>query len=70
MSDENSPPPPPLLPVLVVILVVDVVVLLFLSSRGMLQHLSPAAQFFYGLSTFGFPVLVYFLLKRRRNGDE
>jgi hypothetical protein len=67
MSEEN---PPPLWPVLIFILVADAVILAVLASRGMLARLSPGAQFFYGLTTFGFPVLVYFLLKKRRGSGE
>lgn len=66
MSDQEEPPPPPLGTVLGVIIAVDVVILAILSSQGMLARLSPGAQFYYGLMTFGFPVLVYWMLKRRR----
>lgn len=66
MSDQE-PPPPPLGIILGVILAVDALILAFLASRGMLARLSPGAQFYYGLMTFGFPVLVYFFLKRRRD---
>jgi len=66
MSDQEEPPPPPLGTILGVIIAVDVVILAILASRGMLARLSPGAQFYYGLMTFGFPVLVYLMLKRRR----
>lgn len=64
---EQEPTPPPLGIILGVILAVDALILAFLASKGMLARLSPGAQFYYGLMTFGFPVLVYFLLKRRRD---
>jgi hypothetical protein len=67
MSEEN---PPPLWPILVCILVADAVILALLAAHGMLARLSPGAQFFYGLTTFGFPVLVYFLLKKRRERGD
>ncbi len=70
MSDQKPPPPPPLGIILGVILAMDVIALTVLASMGMLQRLSPGAQFYYGLMTFGFPVLVYFFLKRRRGRGE
>ena len=71
MSDDSSPPPPPpLFPILAVILGVDFVIVGVLSYSGALQRLPPGSQFFYGLMTFAFPVIVYFLLKRRRDRDE
>jgi hypothetical protein len=63
---EQEPSPPPLGIILGVIIAVDFVVLAILASKGMLARLSPGAQFYYGLMTFGFPVLVYWILKRRR----
>jgi hypothetical protein len=72
MPDDPSspPPPPPLFPILAVIIGVDLVIIGMLSFTGVLQRLPPSAQFFYGLTTFAFPVLVYFFLKRRRDRDE
>lgn len=67
MPEPDEPTPPPLGIILGVILVADVIVLAVLASRGFLQRLSPAAQFYYGVMTFAFPVLVYFFLKRRRD---
>ena len=64
---EQEPPPPPLGLILGIILVVDVLILALLGARGMLANLSPGAQFYYGLMTFGFPVFVYVMLKRRRD---
>jgi hypothetical protein len=61
--------PPPLGLILAIIILADLIVLVWLGSRGVLQKLPEGAQFFYGLSMFGFPVLVYFLLKKRR-GDR
>ena len=70
MPEEPSspPPPPPLFPILAVILGVDLCMIGVLSCTGALQRLPPGAQVFYGLTTFAFPVIVYFLLKRRRDG--
>ena len=67
---EDEPPPPPLGVILGVIIAVDAVVLTVLASMGFLQRLSPGAQFYYGLMTFGFPVFVYWMLKRRRDRGE
>lgn len=67
MPEAEEPPPPPLGTILTVILVVDAIVLTVLASRGFLQRLPPWAQFYYGVMTFGFPVLVYWMLKRRRD---
>ena len=67
---EEPPAPPPLLPVLAVILIVDVIVVGVLAYNGVLQRLPPSAQFIYGMTMFGFPVLVYVLLKSRRNRGE
>lgn len=64
---EPEPPPPPLGLILGIIIVADLVILAILGAGGMLARLSPGAQFYYGLTTFGFPVLVYWLLKRRRD---
>lgn len=70
MSEPDSPPPLPLGTVLAVILIADAIILAILASQGMLERLSPGAQFYYGMMTFGFPVVVYFLLKRRRDRGE
>lgn len=67
---EPEPQPPPLGTVLVVILILDAVILGVLASRGMLQRLSPGAQFYYGMMTFGFPMLVYWLIKRRHKDQD
>lgn len=64
---ESEPPPPPLKLILGIIIATDLIVITVLASMGLLTRLSPAAQFYYGLMTFGFPVLVYWLLKRRRD---
>ena len=68
MSEPTEPPP--LGTILGVILVVDAVILLALWSAGMLQRLPAAAQLYYGVMTFGFPVLVYWMLKRNRQNRE
>lgn len=70
MPEAEEPPPPPLGTILAVILIVDAVVLASLASRGLLQRLPPYAQFYYGVATFGFPVFVYWMLKRRRNDRD
>ena len=73
MSDDPSsspPPPPPLLPILTVIIGVDLFIIGVLSFTGALQRLSPSAQFMYGMATFSFPVIVYIVLKRRRDRDD
>lgn len=67
---EQEPPPPPLGIILGVILAADAIILAVLASRGFLQRLAPWAQFYYGVMTFGFPVLVYLMLKRRRDRGE
>ena len=67
---SEPPPPPPHFPILAAIIGVDLVIIGMLSVTGALQRLSPGAQFLYGLTTFAFPVIVYLLLKRRRNGGE
>jgi ribose/xylose/arabinose/galactoside ABC-type transport system permease subunit len=67
MSDDR---PPPLGLILAIIIIADGLVLLWLGSRGVLQKMPEGAQFFYGLAMFGFPVLVYILLKKRRRDRE
>ena len=67
MPEEPSPPPPPLLPILGAIVLFDLLVVAVLAYTGALQRLPPSAQFIYGMTMFGFPVIVYFLLKSRRN---
>ena len=67
---EQEPPPPPLGLILGIIIVADVLILGLLGARGMLANLSPGAQFYYGLMTFGFPVVVYWMLKRGRDKRE
>jgi hypothetical protein len=69
-APPEPPPPTPLKTVLAVIIIVNVVVLFFLGQRGMLQRLPEWQQFYFGVATFGFPVLVYFLLRRRRERGE
>jgi hypothetical protein len=70
MSAESPPPPPPLLPILAVILVVDLIVLGVFSYSGALQRLSPSSQFLYGMTMFGLPVVIYILLKQRRDSGD
>ena len=55
------------MPILLVIIGVDLFIIGVLSFTGALQRLSPSAQFMYGMTTFAFPVIVYVLLKRRRD---
>ncbi|MEO8353693.1 MAG: hypothetical protein ABI680_18350 [Chthoniobacteraceae bacterium] len=68
MSIENPLPRPPwIIPGIIV--AVNLVTLLVLGSRGALAQLSPAAQFYFGASTFAFPLIVYLILKKRRERD-
>ena len=69
VSFEEPPPRPPwIIPAIIV--VVNLGTLLFLGSRGALAQLSPAAQFYFGAATFGFPLIVYLVLKKRRENDR
>jgi hypothetical protein len=64
MDSEQRPPPPVFIVVLIVI--VNVLVIGVMSATGALQRLSPGAQFYYGIASFGFPVLVYWIIRTRR----
>jgi len=68
MSSDQRPPPP--LSILVIIVVVNLLFLGVMSYMGALQRLSPGAQFYYGVASFGFPVFVYWLIKNRRERGE
>lgn len=68
VSIENPPPRPPwIIPVIIV--AVNLATLVILGSLGALQQLSPAAQFYFGAATFAFPLIVYLILKKRRERD-
>jgi drug/metabolite transporter (DMT)-like permease len=70
MPEDPDSSPPPLFPILAAIIGVDLIIIGVLSFTGALQRLSPSAQFMYGMTTFAFPIIVYFLLKRRRDRGE
>ncbi len=65
VSNDDSPPPLGL--ILGIIIGVDLVIVVWLGSRGILQRMPEWMQFYYGLMMFGFPVLAYWLLKKRRD---
>jgi hypothetical protein len=67
MPLDDQRPPPPSFSVVVVIIVVDLLIIGAMGYTGALQRLPEWAQFYYGLATFGFPILVYFLIKRRHD---
>lgn len=66
MPDENPPPFRPWLIPLIVFLI-DVAFLAVFSATGGLAKLSPAMQFYFGASTFAFPIIIYLFLKARGN---
>ena len=70
MPDEN---PAPLRPWVIPLIVfaIDAVFLAFFSAHGGLAKLSPGMQFYFGASTFAFPIVIYIFLKQRANrGDD
>jgi hypothetical protein len=70
MPEEN---PPPLRPWVVPLIVfaIDAVFFTFFGITGGLAKLSPAMQFYFGASTFAFPIIIYLILKKRaERGDE
>jgi uncharacterized membrane protein HdeD (DUF308 family) len=72
MSEDpsSSPPPPATLSDLAVIIGVDLLIIGVLSFTGALQRHPPSSQFIYGVATFAFPVIVYILLKKRRDRGD
>jgi hypothetical protein len=69
MSEET---PPPLRPWVIPLIVfaINAAFLVFFSARGGLARLSPAMQFYFGASTFAFPIVIYLILKKRSDGGE
>jgi hypothetical protein len=68
MSSEQRPPPP--ISIVIIIIAVNLLFLGVMSYTGALQRLSPGAQFYYGVASFGFPVVVYWLIKKRRERGD
>jgi len=53
-----------------IILAFQIIGVVIMGATGAMARLPQGVQFFFGLEAFGFPVLVYFLLKRRENRGE
>lgn len=53
-----------------VIFVFQIIGVVIMGATGTLAKLPEGVQFFFGLEAIGFPLLVYFLLKRRENRGE
>ena len=53
-----------------IVFAVQIVGLGIMGAVGVLATLPPALQFLLGLETFGLPVIVYILIKRRRDRGE
>ena len=69
MPDEKLPPARPWV-VPLIIFIFNAIFLAFFSAHGALAKLSPAMQFYFGASTFAFPIIVYVVLKKRaERGD-
>ena len=69
MSIENPPPFRPWL-IPLIVFAIDVAFLAFFSVTGGLAKLSPAMQFYFGASTFAFPIIIYLVLKARGNRTD
>ena len=66
MSEMDSPPPNPAL-IAGVIFVFQIIGMAVMGATGTMAKLPQGVQFILGLEAVGFPLLVYFLLKRREN---
>ena len=53
-----------------IVFVIQIVGLGIMGAVGILATLPPALQFLLGLEAFGLPVIVYILIKRRRDRRE
>jgi hypothetical protein len=69
MSEMEPRPQSPAL-VAGIIFVSQIVGMAIMGATGTMAKLPQAVQFFFGLEAIGFPLLVYFLLKRRENRGE
>ena len=69
MPDEN---PTPLRPWVIPLIVfaINAIFFAFFSAHGGLAKLSPAVQFYFGASTFAFPIVIYLILKKRAEGGD
>jgi hypothetical protein len=50
-----------------IIFAFQIVGMVIMGATGALAKLPQAMQFFFGMEAIGFPLLVYFFLKRREN---
>jgi hypothetical protein len=50
-----------------IIFVFQILGMAIMGATGTMAKLPQGVQFFFGLEAVGFPLLVYFLLKRREN---
>lgn len=66
MSADNPPPFRPWL-IPLIVFAIDAAFLVILSVTGGLAKLSPTMQFYFGASTFAFPIIIYLILKARGN---
>jgi len=66
MSEMDSKPISPGL-VAGIIFAFQIVGMVIMGATGAMAKMPPALQFFFGLEAVGFPLLVYVLLKRRKN---
>jgi hypothetical protein len=53
-----------------IVFVVQIVGMAIMGLSGVLVKLPPAFQFILGLEAFGLPLIVYVLVKRRRDRGE
>jgi hypothetical protein len=66
MSESDPKSPSPAL-VAGIIFVFQIVGMAIMGATGAMARLPQGVQFLFGLEAVGFPLLVYFLLKRREN---
>ena len=53
-----------------ILFVFQVIGMAIMGATGTMAKLPEGVQFFLGLEAVGFPLLVYFLLKRRQNNGQ
>ena len=64
--------PQPLSPAIAagIIFVIQIIGMVLMGVTGVMAGLPQGVQFFFGLEAVGFPLIVYVLLKKRRDRGE